>query len=374
MLLLVAPAEHKVRIEVGYGLEGTLTDALSSVIIASAIVPRFKANDFSGGIERGVDGIISVLTGDTSRVAAEGEGPRAKIRQAIFDKLFPSSVLRVADLHHVRYLIRQRQRYAVRPHVGRGGRMVFVPYSGSAWGSGWLLGRRRLVRRRLWRRIFRRRRIVRRRRRLGELVMPITPEDHAADRGRDPRQRRQRTSGQIVCVLAHASSDYAHVPIIWASVAGADCAMAADLFHAMERAADFPRPARRLHRRRAGLLLDAAALALVPRAVRRARAHRAALEQFVAARRRPHQQSHRRADFRVAGRALRAHHRRRGHRRERCTQAEWQAAVDALTGHMREGRIAPGFIAAIERCGAVLAAHAPPDGSANELPDRLYVM
>src|SRR5580693_2457084 len=66
VLLLVAPAEHKVRIEVGYGLEGTLTDALSSVIISSAIAPRFKANDFTGGIERGVDGIISVLSGDTA--------------------------------------------------------------------------------------------------------------------------------------------------------------------------------------------------------------------------------------------------------------------------------------------------------------------
>ena len=66
VLLLVAPAEHKVRIEVGYGLEGTLTDALSSVIISSAIVPRFKSNDFSGGIERGVDGIIAVLSGDSA--------------------------------------------------------------------------------------------------------------------------------------------------------------------------------------------------------------------------------------------------------------------------------------------------------------------
>jgi putative membrane protein len=41
---------------------------------------------------------------------------------------------------------------------------------------------------------------------------------------------------------------------------------------------------------------------------------------------------------------------------------------------MRDGRIAAGFIAAVERCGAVLAAHAPPDGSPNTLPDRLYVM
>ena len=66
VFLLVAPAEHKVRIEVGYGLEGTLTDALSSVIISTAIVPRFKVNDYSGGIERGVDGIIGVLTSGAS--------------------------------------------------------------------------------------------------------------------------------------------------------------------------------------------------------------------------------------------------------------------------------------------------------------------
>jgi uncharacterized protein len=65
VLLLVAPNEHRVRIEVGYGLEGTLTDALSSVVIANAITPRFKSNDFGGGIERGVDDIITVLTTDS---------------------------------------------------------------------------------------------------------------------------------------------------------------------------------------------------------------------------------------------------------------------------------------------------------------------
>ena len=53
---------------------------------------------------------------------------------------------------------------------------------------------------------------------------------------------------------------------------------------------------------------------------------------------------------------------------------EWQAAIDALTAHMRHDQIAAGFTAAIERCGDVLAQHAPPDGSPNELPDRLYVM
>lgn len=66
VLLLVAPHEHRVRIEVGYGLEGTLTDALSKIIIANAITPRFKAGDFGGGISRGVDDIITVLTTDSS--------------------------------------------------------------------------------------------------------------------------------------------------------------------------------------------------------------------------------------------------------------------------------------------------------------------
>jgi uncharacterized protein len=66
VLLLVAPNERRVRIEVGYGLEGTLTDALSKVIIANAITPRFKAGDFGDGITRGVDDIITVLTTDAS--------------------------------------------------------------------------------------------------------------------------------------------------------------------------------------------------------------------------------------------------------------------------------------------------------------------
>lgn len=66
VLLLVAPNERRVRIEVGYGLEGTLTDALSKVIIANAIAPRFKTGDFSGGVTRGVDDIITVLTTDAS--------------------------------------------------------------------------------------------------------------------------------------------------------------------------------------------------------------------------------------------------------------------------------------------------------------------
>ena len=77
-VLIVAPNERKVRIEVGYGLEGTLTDAVSRLIIENAIIPRFRANDFPGGINRGVDDIVSVLTGD----AAEWQQRAAKRPEA----------------------------------------------------------------------------------------------------------------------------------------------------------------------------------------------------------------------------------------------------------------------------------------------------
>jgi len=64
VLLIVAPNERKVRIEVGYGLEGTLTDAVTKLIIENSILPRFKVADYPGGIKRGVEDIIQVLSGD----------------------------------------------------------------------------------------------------------------------------------------------------------------------------------------------------------------------------------------------------------------------------------------------------------------------
>lgn len=61
VLLLVAPNERKVRIEVGYGLEPYLTDALSSVIINTQITPRFRDGDMAGGIAAGADAVIAQL-------------------------------------------------------------------------------------------------------------------------------------------------------------------------------------------------------------------------------------------------------------------------------------------------------------------------
>ena len=138
VLLLVAPAEHKVRIEVGYGLEGALTDALSSVIISSAIIPRFKTGDFSGGIERGVDGVISVLSGDTTDWQ-----PKVDVRRedasADFDELFP--ILFFLLLVFICwYLIRNANGGPPGGTTRRGAGPIFVPYGGSSWSGGGLGG------------------------------------------------------------------------------------------------------------------------------------------------------------------------------------------------------------------------------------------
>ncbi len=63
-ILVVAQDDRTLRIEVGYGLEGALNDAVSSRIINEIIVPRFKAGDFSGGITAGVDAMLRVIDGE----------------------------------------------------------------------------------------------------------------------------------------------------------------------------------------------------------------------------------------------------------------------------------------------------------------------
>jgi uncharacterized protein len=63
-LLVVAKNDRKLRIEVGYGLEGSLTDATSRRIIDEIIVPKFRNGDFAGGISAGVDRIIAVAEGE----------------------------------------------------------------------------------------------------------------------------------------------------------------------------------------------------------------------------------------------------------------------------------------------------------------------
>lgn len=89
VLLVVAPKERELRIEVGYGLEGDLPDATADSIIRNVIVPRFKAGNMVGGINDGVDAIGRALAGEplalpASRPASKKESPIGAVAVLFF--------------------------------------------------------------------------------------------------------------------------------------------------------------------------------------------------------------------------------------------------------------------------------------------------
>jgi len=79
VLIVVAVDDHRMRIEVGYGLEGTLTDLASSRIIREHMEPHFADGDYVAGVEAGVDGVLGVLDGDATAAAAPAQETPAQI-------------------------------------------------------------------------------------------------------------------------------------------------------------------------------------------------------------------------------------------------------------------------------------------------------
>ena len=203
--------------------------------------------------------------------------------------------------------------------------------------------------------------------------MTITAQDHARISAAI-RALEARTSGELVCVLARASSEYAAAPLLWAALTALLAPWPLILLTQW--------PVRSLFAVQIMVYIAALVLfssprlrvALTPRATRRALAHRAASEQFITRRMSRTQGrtgvlvfvslAERYARI-IADEGVAA----------KVDQKEWQAAIDALTGQMREGHMAEGLLAAIGACGEVLARHAPPgDGPRGELPDRLYLI
>ena len=83
ILLIVAPKDRKLRIEVGYGLEGTMTDGIAGSIIRNAITPFFKNNDYDRGIDEGVRAIINVLEGGQAPAETAKSGEDVKKSSAL---------------------------------------------------------------------------------------------------------------------------------------------------------------------------------------------------------------------------------------------------------------------------------------------------
>lgn len=188
------------------------------------------------------------------------------------------------------------------------------------------------------------------------------------------RGAESRTSGEIVCVLSHGSSGATALPFLAAAI------VALALPWILVASTGMPVERILLLQILAFIVVTAALLptrmrvALIPRAAQRAMAHRAAAEQFVIrgiARKKDRtgilifvSLAERYARI-IADDGIAAH----------VAQEEWQGAIDALVAHMRDGRIADGFITAIEVCGNALAKHFPHSGTGrDELPDRIYVL
>ncbi|MDB5642873.1 MAG: hypothetical protein JWN07_2190 [Hyphomicrobiales bacterium] len=202
--------------------------------------------------------------------------------------------------------------------------------------------------------------------------MQFTPEDHARIAAAI-RAAEARTSGEIVCVLARSSGEYGHVPALWSAL--------------FALAAPWPMMAlTNLSAQRIFLVqcaifavlllvfsIDHIRMLLVPRAVQRARAHRAAIEQF-----------HTRGLSRTTERngiliyvSLAEHYARIVADEgidAKVDQTAWRKGVDALVSEIAEDRVAQGFVNAIELCADVLAQHYPPDEATNHLPDRIYLV
>ena len=182
------------------------------------------------------------------------------------------------------------------------------------------------------------------------------------------------TSGEIVCVLARSSVEATALSIVLATLAALALPWLLVILTTLPVLMILSLQLALFVVLAAILCLPRVRVALLPKATRRAIAHRAAMEQFML-----------RGIGRTEGRtgvlvfvSLAERYARIVADEaiaQRVAQADWQGAIDALIEHMREGRIADGFVVAIERCGGVLAAHFPaqPD-ERSELPDRIYLI
>lgn len=138
ILLIAVPSEHKVRIEVGRGLEPIMTDAMSSIIINHAIVPEFRKGDFAGGIKAGVRDIKDVLLGDAEEVKQRALGARRSDAPDTMQIIL--MIFWICIVLYILYAVYRSALAAQKAGVAggrRAGRTIIIPGSSDSWGGGW---------------------------------------------------------------------------------------------------------------------------------------------------------------------------------------------------------------------------------------------
>jgi uncharacterized protein len=376
-LLILAPNERKVRIEVGYGFEGTLTDAVSKLIIENAIIPRLRANDYAGGIGRGVDDIIQA-------VSVDPEEWRTRARQrpdgepGMVDLLAPL-LLFLIMMVIFSSAARDDRRYAQPGRMPRqGGRgPIFIPIPGS-WGGGsswpdsgggfsggggsfggggasgsYLLGR-------------------------PDGIASSAPSREAIisdlDKGRIVaaiRAAEEKTAAQILCVIARACAGYRLIPVAWAAIVSFAVPLALIYLTSWPAAVIYVIQLAVFIATALVLSVPMIRFRIVPKQRMRRRVHSEAIRQFFA--QGVHNTTQRcgllifasvaedQAEI-VADSGINA-------------KVKSDACADAiatLVAAIKVGRLADGFVAAIELCAGELAESAPSgELKSHELPDRV---
>ena len=135
VIFLIAPNERKMRIDVGYGLEPVLTDALSGRIIRDVVTPRFKADDYVGGINAGTDAIIAQIELPPEQARANAAAAESKSGgggAGLFFLLFWLLVLFLVIIPILRGQRRGKKYRKSSPW----GAPVIIWGGGNDWGSG----------------------------------------------------------------------------------------------------------------------------------------------------------------------------------------------------------------------------------------------
>lgn len=139
VILLIARNDRKLRIEVGYGLEGVLPDATASRIVREAIVPHFRANDYPGGIETGVEAIIKVVQGEPLPEPARNRPHQRNITRSLDQILFLLFLFAI-PIVGVLSNLSQRRAYGAWSGTGRsrypGGGFFWGGFGGGGFGGG----------------------------------------------------------------------------------------------------------------------------------------------------------------------------------------------------------------------------------------------
>eukprot|EP01037_Dinobryon_pediforme_P002345 gene2345-2382_t len=327
LLLLVAPTERRVRIEVGYGLEGTITDAVSKIIIANSITPKFKTGDYNSGISAGVDDLIAAVSVEAG--TWQPKKPNANPQNSAAGGIIGFLIIGFFILVVISLLRGGTFGQIVLMMLLSGGNSRSGS-SGGFDGGGFSGG--------------------------GGATIDLALHEAS-----------QSTQAHIICVLARHSDSYSLFPLMWASLLALLAPWPLIYFTDMDTPlvyliqlgifivalAIFAQPAIRVR--------------LAPLKLRRTKAHHAALEQFA--------MRHNNGHAAEPGLLIFVSHDERWARimvshavSVAIPQAHWQKALDVLRASMRNGQIEQGFTQALSLCQQELAVKFPRDAA--NLPPR----